>query len=114
MSPLAVLGSAFAISAFCGLASLLQSKKALTVRAVLSSFMYSGATGLIVGLLWFNEYGADNPYFMLGVAGLAGIGGVSLVDVAIATFKKSGLSIKIATRRETNASDSGTAGEDSP
>lgn len=56
--------------------------------------------GLIIGLLWYTEYGEKNPYLMLGVAGLAGIGGVTVIDLAVIAVKKSGISFKIVRAEE--------------
>lgn len=97
VTPFQILASAFAISSFAGLAALLRSKQQMTVRSVLAATCYSGAMGLIIGLLWMQEYGmGGNPYFLLGVSGLAGIGGVTVVDLAVMVAKKSGITLQFA------------------
>ncbi len=93
--PLRVLASAFAISSLGGLASLLQSDKQLSVRSVLAAVLYSGVTGLIIALIWYTNYRNDNLYFLLGVSGLAGVGGTTMIDFAIQAVKKGGLNISI-------------------
>lgn len=86
-NPAHVFLSAFSISSIGGLAALLRSNKELTPRAVVSAFLYSGITGLIVALLWYNVFdGAGNIYFLLGVSGLAGIGGATVVDFLMQLF----------------------------
>jgi hypothetical protein len=97
VTPFQILASAFAISSFAGLAALLRSKQELTVRSVASAVTYSGAMGLIIGMLWMNQYGTTgNPYFLVGVAGLAGIGGVTVIDLALMAAKKSGITLQFS------------------
>jgi len=80
--PLWVLLSAFAISSFGGIAAVMRSKEPLLMRRVIGAGMYSGAIGLIVCLLWYNFFdGKDNIYFLLGISGLAGIGGANVLDI---------------------------------
>lgn len=80
---LGVLASCFAVASLSGLAVLLRSDRVLTARTLLSAVLYNGLAGLIIGLLWFNYFGGTNPYFVVGVSGLAGMGTVSLVDVSL-------------------------------
>ena len=96
-----VLASAFAISSIGGLASLLRSQKPMTLRSVLSSLLYSGVMGLIIALLWYNILAdAANIYFLLGVSGLAGIGGTTVVDFIIQLIKRGGIDISIRPRSD--------------
>lgn len=91
-----VLLSAFAISSLGGLAALLRSHKPLNLRTVLSALLYSGMMGLIIALMWYNVFaGRENLYFLLGVSGLAGIGGVTVVDFIVQVFKRGGLNVRI-------------------
>ena len=103
MTPLQVLLSAFGISSFAGIAALLRSNQPLTARAILSAATYSGAMGFIIGSLWMKQYGIGDPYFLFGVAGLAGIGGVTAIDLVIIAAKKSG--IKLVLSRDEPAVD---------
>lgn len=106
LTPFQVLASALAISSFAGLAALLRSKQPLTLRAVLSALCYSGAMGTIIAMLWMRRYGlAGDPYFLLGVAGLAGIGGVTVVDLAIIAAKRSGIKLVFSREREDKEED---------
>ena len=84
-----VILAAFGISSVGGLAALLRSKKPLTWRNVAAAFLYSGMMGLCIGLLWYNI-----P-FLLGVSGLAGIGGTTVVDFIIQLFRKGGFDVII-------------------
>ena len=70
---------AFAISAFCGIAWLLRSSQPINIRTFLSALLNSGMLGIVVALLWFQYY-SESTYFLLGICGLAGIGGVTIVD----------------------------------
>ena len=58
--------------------------------------MYSGVTGLVIGLTWYNYFsGRDNLYFLIGVSGLAGLGGTTLLDFAVQVVAKGGLNITV-------------------
>jgi hypothetical protein len=95
--PLYVFCSAFLISALGGFAGLLRSAQAVNTRTVLAATLYSGLMGLIIALLWYNHFeGLGNVYFLLGIAGLTGIGGVSFVDLIIKVAKRGGLHITIS------------------
>jgi hypothetical protein len=99
MSPLEVFISCFAISSFAGLAALLRSGKALTWRIIVAAFLYSGIFGLVIGLLWYNYFGGDNNnniFFLIGVSGLAGLGGTSLLEFVVQGISN-GFNIKITT-----------------
>lgn len=80
--PWHILASCFTVSSIAGLAQLLRSDRPLTWRNIVSAVLYSGISGLIIGLLWFNYFsGSDNVYFLVGISGLAGIGSVSILDL---------------------------------
>lgn len=97
LTALQVFLSCFGISSFAGLAALLRSGKPLTWRSSIAAFLYSGMFGLVVGLLWYQYFGGkDNVYFLIGVSGLAGLGGMSLLDFAVQGIMK-GFNIKIST-----------------
>lgn len=94
--PIRVLIASFAISSFGGLAALLRSHSKLSWRSVFSALLYSGLMGLIIALLWYNYFnGAGNIYFLLGVSGLAGIGGTTVVDFIVQVAKSGGVHITI-------------------
>lgn len=91
IEPLRVFMSAFAISSLGGLAALLRSKRELTWRSVCSAVLYSGMMGTVIALLWYNYFnGHGNIYFLLGVSGLAGIGGTTVLDFVVQALKSHG------------------------
>lgn len=112
MTPLQVLASSFAISSVGGLAALLRSNQPLTVRAVVACILYCGMLGFIIGALWMKEYGlAGDPYFILAVSGLAGIGGVSVVDLVIIAAKRSGIKLVLSRRKDDEDGEQDGPGE---
>ena len=81
-NPILVVLSAFAISSFGGVAAALRSEEDLDWRRLIGAFMYSGAIGLVVCLCWYSFFdGQDNIMFLLGISGLAGIGGANILDI---------------------------------
>lgn len=101
LTPVQVFLSALAISSLGGLAALLHSKRSLTPRAIIAAIVYSGALGTIIALLWYNKFRDDgNIYFVLGISGLAGIGGASAIDLIVAILKKGGVNIIIKPKKE--------------
>lgn len=99
LSPLEVFIACFGISSLAGLAELLRSGRPLTLRELASSLLYSGVFGLVIGLLWYNYFGGhNNLYFLIGVSGLAGLGGISLLDFIVQGVSK-GFNIRITSGR---------------
>lgn len=89
-----VLTSCFTISSLGGMAALLRSGKVITWRTGASAFLYSGIMGLVIGLVWYQYFsGQDNVYFLIGVSGLAGLGGTTLLDFVMQVMAKGGVSI---------------------
>lgn len=85
--PIGVLTSCFAVASLSGIAVLLRSEKPLSVRIVFASFLYNGLAGLTIGLLWYNYFEGKNPFFVIGVSSLAGMGLINLADVALFALK---------------------------
>lgn len=95
--PFHVLAASFALSSLGGLAALLRSQKKLTARTIVSAVLWSGLTGLLIALTWFNYFNSQgNIYFLLAVSGLAGIGGTTVVDLLMQIFKSGGINIVIS------------------
>jgi hypothetical protein len=86
-NPLHIFFSAFTISSLAGLAALLRSQNQLSMRAICSAILYSGMTGLIVALTLYNYFGAEYIFLLLGVSGLAGIGGATVIDFIVQLIK---------------------------
>ncbi len=95
LDPIGILISAFALSSVGGLAALLRSNKKLTMRVVVSAVLYSGIMGLVMALISYRYFGIANPYFLLGVCGLAGIGGTTVIDFMLQLLKSGGISIHL-------------------
>ena len=106
LSPLQVLVACFSLSSLGGLAALLRSGKPITTRTIVSAVLYSGLTGLIIGLIWYNYFsGRDNIYFLVGVSGLAGLGGTTLLDFTLQVLSKGGVNITIAPKADDTKDD---------
>jgi hypothetical protein len=78
---------AFLFASLSGVASVLRASAKPTLWAVLSSALNSGMLGLGLSLLWI-AYFRDNVHFLVGICVLAGLGGVSTVELALAIFRK--------------------------
>lgn len=84
ITPFNVFLACFSVSSLAALSALLRSGKPLTWRNVISTMLYSGMFGLVIGLLWYNYFdGANNVFFLIGVSGLAGLGGNSLIEFIV-------------------------------
>ncbi len=66
--------------------------------------------GLIIALTSYQYFGVTNPYFLLGVCGLAGVGGTTVLDFVLQVFKNGGLDVKITTKRDTPSSEDKSMG----
>jgi hypothetical protein len=83
---LGVFMSAFAVSAFAGLAALLRSGSKLGWIPVCNALLNSGFLGLGISLLWYTQF-KDDLYFLVGVCVLAGLGGMTTVDLVLQWFR---------------------------
>ena len=87
LTPLGVFISCFSLSALCGFFTHLRGPKALTIREVTAVTFYSGLVGLIIGLIWL-KYFPGNLYFLIGVSGLAGLGGSTMTAAIVRRIQK--------------------------
>jgi hypothetical protein len=88
-SPIQVFIAAAAIGGLAGLASALRTSVLLTGRYVGSSILTASLSGLLTALIGHNYVRESaNVYFLLGVSGLAGYGGATLLDAALAVLVK--------------------------
>ena len=88
--------SAFSLASFAGLADLLRSGKDITLRSVITAIFNSGCLGLIMFLLWYQNFQGDIEV-LIGLCGLAGIGGVTMVDFIVQLIKsKVGIKIEVS------------------
>lgn len=104
LTPFQILAACFGLSSLAGVAALLRSNKILDPRTVIAAFLYSGLFGLVIGLVWFNYFAPANHYFLVGVSGLAGLGGVSLIDVLVQLITR-GVSVKIHVDPDNDATE---------
>jgi hypothetical protein len=97
LTPLQIFLSCFSIASLAGLAALLRSGQVLSWRMVFSAFMYSGIFGLTWSLICYRWFGgsAVNLYFLVGSAGLIGLGGASLLDFVVAVIARGGINVTI-------------------
>lgn len=92
----AVFAGAAVLAALAGLASLLRSDAEITSKRVVSSLLNSGILGLGISLLWYAKF-QDNVYFLIGLCVVAGLGGMTTVDMVISAARRGILSGKLDT-----------------
>lgn len=110
---LSVFFSAFGISAFAGLATLLRFSKKLSKLSVLSAMLNSGFMGLAISLLWYQEYTeAENISGLIGVCVVAGMGGGTLTDVLISILSGAGIRVTITHERDGNGTNQHSNGDE--
>lgn len=86
-TPLQIIVAAGGIGALAGMASALRTQIALTGRYVGSSVLTSVLTAVLTVLIgWYYVQESKHIYFLLGVSGLAGYGGATLLDAALAVL----------------------------
>ena len=95
-NPLHIIIAAFIIAGLGGLAALLRSTRSLRWRSAFSALLSSGLMGLTIALLWYNYFEVQkNIYFLLGLCGLSGLGGVTVLDFCLKISTNGGLNITI-------------------
>lgn len=99
ISPIQLFLAAMTLSSVGGLAALLRSNNTLSARAIASAVLSSGVMGLVIALTSYTYFGVTNPFFLLGVCGLAGIGGTTVVDFLVLVMKNGGLDVNISPKR---------------
>jgi hypothetical protein len=100
---LSVFASAFGVSAFAGLATLLRFAKRLSWLSIISAMLNAGFLGLAIALIWYQNYlKSENVAGLLGICVLAGMGGSTLSDLLISLLAGAGISIKIMHERDRN------------
>jgi hypothetical protein len=98
---LAVFASAFGVSAFAGLATLLRFAQRLSWISVSSAMLNAGFLGLSIALIWYQNYlKSENVYGLLGICVLAGMGGSTITDLLISVLSGSGINVKITHERD--------------
>jgi hypothetical protein len=97
---LSIFASAFGVSAFAGLATLLRFASKLSKLAVISAMLNAGFMGLVIALIWYRNYrDAENIYGLIGICALAGMGGSTLTDILISVLSGAGIKVTITHER---------------
>ena len=81
--PLILFAASFGLASCAGLAALLRSGRPPTALQVASAMLNGGLLGLGLALLWYERF-RDNLYALVGMTVLAGMGGASFLDLALA------------------------------
>jgi hypothetical protein len=103
---LSVFASAFGVSAFAGLATLLRFARKVSKLAIVSAMLNAGFMGLAIALIWYQNYRAsENVYGLIGICVLAGMGGSTLTDLAISLLSGAGIKVTITHERDLHAGD---------
>lgn len=103
-----VLLSAFGVSAFSGLSAHLRFAKKLRLVSVLGGALNSGCLGLVISLIWYENYaGSGNTFGLIGICAAAGMCGSKITDVLVSVLSGAGIDVTIthkgeATGDETN------------
>lgn len=101
---LIVFASAFGVSAFAGLATLLRFASKLTKLTMMSAMANSGFLGLAIALLWYESYcKEENVYSLIGFCVLAGMGGSSVTDLVFSLL--AGAGVKVIITRDSEDKD---------
>lgn len=100
MTVIQLIFSAFAIASTAGFARLLHSRRVMSYRTVAAAILYPGICGVISVLLMANYGSNDNPYLTLGVAGLVGIGGLTVMDIFSAVTRSGGFSVELKSSKD--------------
>ncbi len=98
-NPLWVFVTSFCVAAFAGVASLMRSGISLTWVRIISAALNSGLVGLAVSLMWYAKM-KDDVFFLVGVAAVAGLGGMTTVDFVVAALKRGGLNVSFGTEKK--------------
>lgn len=102
---LGVFCSAFGVSSFAGLATLLRFAKKLSKLSIISAMLNAGFMGLAISLLWYQNYRkAENISGLIGVCVVAGMGGGTLTDILISLLSGAGIRVTITHEREQHES----------
>ena len=75
------------LAAVSGLAWLIRSDKPLTLRLIFATALSSGSFGWVIVHL-FTDFYPDRPNLVIGVCGLAGIGGTETVNFVAVTLPR--------------------------
>jgi hypothetical protein len=95
-SPIQLLISCFGVSSLAGIAQAVRRGEPVHIRKLVGTGLYSGMTGLIVGMLLYQHLGDQNYILLLGVSGLAGLGGSTVLDFVLNAWAGGGIKIIVS------------------
>lgn len=104
-SPVELLLSCFGVSSLAGIAQIIRRGEPVELRKIVGAGLYSGIIGLIVAMLLHSHLGDTNYILLIGVSGLAGLGGSNVLDFLLNAWAGGGISITIAPKREADEND---------
>lgn len=91
-----VLLSAFGVSAFSGLSAHLRFAKNLRAVSIVSGALNSGCLGLVISLIWYENYAASgNTFGLIGICAAAGMCGSKITDVLVSVLSGAGIDVTI-------------------
>lgn len=103
---LMVLISAFGVSAFSGLSAHLRFSRTLRLVTVIGGTLNSGCLGLIISLLWYQNYQqAENVFGLIGICAAAGLCGSKVTDVLVSILSGAGIDVTIVHKADHTGDD---------
>lgn len=91
-----VLMSAFGVSAFSGLSAHLRLARQINTTALFAGAFNSGCLGLVIALIWYDEYvKAQNVFGLVGICAAAGMCGSKLTDILVSILSGAGIDVTI-------------------
>jgi hypothetical protein len=105
-SPLQFLLSCFGVASLAGIAQLIRRNEPIDIRKLIGALLYSGIVGVIVSMLLYEYMGDKNYVLLMGVSGLAGLGGSSVIDLLLNIWSGGSIQI-VVTPPKDDKGDSG-------
>lgn len=76
------------LGSLAGYAALLRSGQPLDKRAFIASILNSGLLAIAIAVGVFQYLGTQNPWLVILLSILSGLGGMAMIDFALALFKE--------------------------
>jgi hypothetical protein len=106
LQALMVLISAFGVSAFSGLSAHLRFARTLRPVTVIGGTLNSGCLGLIISLIWYQNYQqAENVFGLIGICAAAGLCGSKVTDVLVSILSGAGIDVTIVHKADHTGDD---------
>jgi hypothetical protein len=101
-----VLLSAFGVSAFSGLSAHLRFAKQLRPFSVMGGALNSGCLGLVISLIWYDNYASSgNVFGLIGICAAAGMCGSKITDVLVSVLSGAGIDVTITHKGDHTGDD---------